>query len=170
MKGKKKTRSQGVMLVDLENLIDSLPFSSPDRFSIEEGFRRIIRRIAEEKREITDVFIFAPEHVLTTWDEELHDLEFFMVRCPKIRTKDGKDFQDTTDAILIRFGKRIINLPDIDFLCLVSGDRDLMPLIRTAERKGLKKLIVTGSIKSLSKHLIKAADQVYLFEPVKDEV
>ena len=109
------------------------------------------------------------------YGETFSELGFFTIFCPKIRTKEGEEI-DTTDNILIEFGKKMITqIPDLTHLCLCSGDKDFSPLVREAIRQGLKIVVVAGNLSSLSSELIKLADKkrggrrmIYILSPTKE--
>ena len=184
MMGRKKTKENKiVMLVDFENLLTNFEISSPTSYSVEAGFDKVTKEISREVGEITDVFIFVPPHLSSLWGETFHKQGFFTIYCPKIKTKDEGE-KDTVDSILTEYGKReITKNPDLTHLCIGSGDKDFassgeknfVPLVRAAIRRGLKIIVVAGSLKSLSPELISLADSkpdgskmVYLFSPTKE--
>lgn len=165
-----KPENRVLVLIDWENLQKNTEFGPPERFSQLAGFDRVIKRIARKVGEITNVYVFAPPQLASVWGEAFHQLGFFTILCPKIRTKKGEEI-DTTDEIIIEFGKQMINQAHgLTHICLGSGDRDFTPLIRAAIRKGLEIVIIAGTLGSLSSKLIPLADRnkkgekmVYLF-------
>ena len=161
MKGSRRNKGKQkvVCFFDLENLIKNLPItSSPEKYSLEDGFDRLIKEIAQEMGDIVNVYVFVPPHLAMIWGETLHRLNFFTIFCPKIRSKDGQSEEDTVDQTLIEFGKTIIQDHNLTHICLGSGDKDFSGLLRLAIRSGKKIIIVSGDISSLSSELIKLAD------------
>lgn len=172
----KKKKNKILVLIDFENLQKNLETTPiPEKFSITAGFDKLFKKISQEVGEIDSVFIFVPQHAASVWGETFHELGFFTLFCPEVKNKSGRKI-DTTDETLIAFGKKMINqIPELTHLCLGSGDKDFIPLVREAIRKGLKIIITAGDYNSLSSELIKLVDKkpdstkmVYLFSPTED--
>lgn len=176
-KRKSKVEQNKILfLIDFENLQKNLErIPTPKKFSITAGFDRLCGQIAQEMGAIINVFVFIPLHAASLWGETFHKLGFFIILCPEIKDKTGKE-TDTTDETLIAFGKKIINqIPDLTHLCLGSGDKDFSTLVREAARKGLKIIVVARNLSSLSSELIELADKkpdgskmVYIFSPSEE--
>lgn len=150
-------RNRVVVLIDWENLRHNIEL--PERFSMMDSFDQLLRQISQELGEIVDVFVFAPPHSAMVWGEDFQKLGFFIIFCPKVKDKEGKE-RDSTDDVLTEFGKKAINqIPDLTHLCLGSGDKDFSPLVREAIRKGLKIAVIAGNLRSLSSNLIKLASK-----------
>lgn len=175
LRGKQRTKI--VMLVDFENLLLNLniELTPPEHFSLMGGLDRLIRQISQEVGEIANVLVFASAHLATAWAEDFHRLGFFTILCPRIINKAGEE-EDTTDSVIMEFGRKTIRHHDITHLCLCSGDKDFSPFLREAIRQGLKIVIVAGNLTSLSTELIRLADKkedggkmVYILSPKCEE-
>jgi hypothetical protein len=163
------------MLVDFENLLLNIDLPPAEHFSLMEGFDRVIRQISQEVGEIVNIFVFAPPHLALLWGEDFHRQGFFTILCPKVRSKEGAE-EDTTDATIVEFGRKIITEQRITHLCLGSGDRDFIPFVREAIRQGLKIIVIAADLRSLASELIRLVDKkpsgermVYLFSPIGEE-
>jgi len=149
-----------LVLLDWENLLISASSIAPDKFSIERGLSDLIAKITQEVGPIIGLYAFVSYHSATLWGEKLNKEGFFIIYCPKIATKTGEE-RDTTDGELSRFGMKMIEqMPRITHLCLGSGDQDFTPLLLRARERGLKIIFVVGSPQSLSKELIKFAEEI----------
>ncbi len=171
---KKEDRGNKILLlIDFENLQKNARIAqTPDNFSITDAFDSLFRQISQETGKITDAFIFVPPHTTSLLIEKFYELGLFTIFCPKVIDK-GKE-KDTVDSTMIEFGRKMINqMPELTHLCLGSGDKDFIPLIREAMRAGLKIMIIAGDQLSLSSEIIKLADfnpktkqkMIYLFSP-----
>jgi len=172
----KKKEKKILVLIDFENLLKNTATPSPERLSMEEGFNKVINQVTEEVGKIANVFIFAPPHLASLYARTFHELGFFTIHCPKIKDK-RKEEKDTTDEILIEFGKKMINqIPDLTHLCLGSGDIDFSSLIKEVKLQGLKTIVIAGNLTSLAGGIINLADKnprtggkwVYFFSPTKE--
>lgn len=177
LSSRQNEKNKILALIDFENLRRNLTTIAPEKFSMTAGFDRLCKQIAREIGEITNIFVFIPPHAASsTWGEAFHKLGFFTILCPEIEDKKGGKRIDTTDETLIAFSKEMINqIPGLTHLCLGSGDKDFGTLVREAIRKGLKIIVVAGSIGSLSSELINLADKkpdgskmVYILSPTED--
>jgi len=155
--GKRKKRNKILVLIDWENLLINTEVPSLERFSRAMGFDQLIRQLTNIG-DIANVFIFIPPHIASPYTEIFQRLGFFIILCPKIKTKEeGK--KDTVDEILIELGKKMMDqIPSLTHLCLGSGDKDFVPLIREAIQRRLKIIVAVGSLKSLATDLINLAD------------
>ena len=167
-------RAKVMMLIDFENLLRNIELTPPEHFSLMDGFDRLIRQISQEVGEIVNVLVFAPSHLATAWAEDLHRLGFFTILCPRITNKEGEQ-EDTTDAMIMEFGRKTIHHHNITHLCLCSGDKDFGPFLRDVIRQGLKIVIAAGNLTSLSNELIRLADKkktgekmVYILSPTRE--
>lgn len=174
---KKGSKILVLMLVDFENLLicarDNI---EPTRFSIESGFKRIIKNIADETGEIVGIFAFLPSDRAMVWGRELYEMGFNIINCPRIKTKKGQD-EDTTDSRLMELGEWLINnIKSLTHICVATGDSDFSPLLEKAALKGLKTMVVAANVRSLSPELIRLTDinpltkrkMIYLFSPIKE--
>jgi len=173
---RRKNRNQIIVLADWDNLMLNCKIPSPDRLSIIEGFDQLVRQLAKVG-EILNIFVFGPPQAVNLELEDFRKLGIYAIPCPKIKDKAGQE-TDTVDQTLIEFGKKAISqIPNLTHLCLASGDKDFIPLLREAMRRGLKIIIVAGSISSLSAELIPLADKdpatgrkmILTFSPSKEE-
>lgn len=172
-RAKKRSQNRILVLLDWENLLFGSAPAIPDNFSVASGIEKIDRTL-REIGEVTAVFACAPFHSLSPHMDLMVQYQIFPVLCEKIRTKTGQ-LTDTADSNLIRLGEKLIdNFQDLTHLCIGSGDRDFFPFCKTAQRKGLKIIIVVGKPKSLSKELTKLVDvrpetgekMIYTFSPL----
>ena len=167
-KKRKPEETEIIVLVDIENLQASFQRGGPKGFSLTAGFDKTLKRIAREVGRIYKVYVFSPPHLILLLGEELYNLRFTIIACPKVHTKDGGTEVDTVDHTLIEFGKeKIGERRSLTHLCIASGDRDFAPLVREAIQQGLKVLVIASSPRSLSAELIRLADEVYPFSPTE---
>ena len=144
-----------LVALDWQNIWLNIPSG---RLSLASGLDKIQKQIAQEVGEIVGVFVFTPLHLTAAEAETFYNGGFYIIHCPKVRTKEGVE-KNTTDEILIRFiNDMIVHIPDITHICLGSGDKDFCETLRRALRKGLKLMIVAGDINSLSMELFQLAD------------
>lgn len=171
---RKKKKNKILVLVDWDNLLISSETEKiePTKFSIEAGFERIIKELTAIG-EIIGVFCFLPPNNAMIWSEQIHQMGFKIIVCPRIKDKKGQD-KDMVDEILMEFGEWLINqIPNLTHLCLVSGDKDFSLFLIKAKLKGLKIIIVAANPQSLAEKIKKLADKhpltrkkmVYLFYP-----
>jgi hypothetical protein len=175
-KGSKKKKI--LILLDFENIQRNIKMTAtPENFSVITGFDNILKRISSEVGGISNVFVFAPPHTASLQGENFYELGFFTIFCPRVKDKKGREI-DTTDDILIKFGRKIIyQFNEYTHLCIGSGDKDFAPLVREAIRQGLKIIIIAGGLGSISSELIKLADtnpitkkkMVYIFSPTENQ-
>lgn len=172
---RRKRVNKILVLIDWENLLSSTVSIPPEKFSLDTGLNNLIEKITQEVGIIIGIYVFVPPHLVSTWGEKFKKEGFFIICCPKIKTKTGEE-KDTVDEELTRFGaKMIAQIPDLTHLCLGSGDQDFIPLLQEAKQRGLKIIIATGGLQPLSVELIRFAEKdpitgkrrVYLFFPVE---
>lgn len=177
IKRRPRTGNKVLVLLDWENLQLGTASIPPDKFSLQVGLEKLIEKIAGEVGKIIFVFVFLPPHLAPIWGERLKKEGFFIVCCPKIKGKDGVD-RDTVDEELMRLGRKMIaEIPDLTHLCLGSGDQDFIPLLQDAKQQGIKIVLVSGTLTSLSKELIRFAEKdkrsgkrrVFLFSPIEED-
>jgi len=174
---REKSQNKILLLIDWENIRLNTDFLARERVSMIAGFDRIQRQIVQDiGGEIVGVFIFASPHLTSTEAETFYREGFYVISCPRVKVKDEKD-KDTTDEVLIEFLKDTIKvIPNLTHICLGSGDKDFCQTLRKALRRGLKLIILAGSLSSLSPDLIDLADSnpltgkkmVYIFSPTAD--
>ena len=171
----KKRVNKILVLIDWENLLSSTVSIPPEKFSLDAGLNNLIEKISQEVGIIIGIYVFIPPHLVSTWGEKFKKEGFFIICCPKIRTKTDEE-KDTVDEELSRFGmKMVAQISDLTHLCLGSGDQDFIPLLQEAKQRGLKIIIATGDLRSLSTELIRFAEKdpitskrrVYLFFPIE---
>jgi len=157
-RGKKEKKNTILFLIDWENIIRNIISGDPENFSLSLGFDNLMKNLAQLGK-IGSVFVFTPPHIAPSHLELLVKLRFFPIFCPKVKDKKGEE-SDSTDNMLMDFGRKMIEqMPKLTHLCLASGDKDFLPLIREAIHRGLKIIIVAGDTKSLSDELIDLADK-----------
>ena len=121
------------------------------------NFDRFIKQISREVGEIVNVFVFAPNLTSREW-ETFYKQGFYVINCPKVKTKEGED-KDTTDELIIKFLTDVVpTISGLTHICLVSGDKDFCQALRNIMRKGLRLIIGAGDLSSLSSELIELAD------------
>lgn len=172
----KKKKKKIIMLIDYLNISINagvLPLESPLITILDRIQKQIIQEVGAE---IVNVFIFAPPHLTSTEMDAFYREGFYVISCPRIKTKEGKE-KDTTDEILIGFLKDVVpTISGLTHICLGSGDKDFCKALRGVMRKGLKLIIAAGDLKSLSPDLIELADinpltdkrMVYLFSQTRE--
>ena len=178
---KRGFKNKVLMLIDFENLIINARKEIPsERFSIEAGFNRIIKKITEEVGEIVGVFAFLPPDRAMVWGKDLKTRLSFpitIVNCPLSKDKDKEGKEDTTDSELIELGGLLAKeMGELTHICIGSGDRDFNDFRKKVALKGLKRITVAADLKSLSSEAIKLTDtnpstgrkMVYLFSPTED--
>lgn len=149
-----------LVLIDWDNLwLNLLNIFGPENVRISHRFdelKKWLRTIGE----IFAVFVFAPPFLSPIFRKIIREQGFYLVACDKIeKTADEEGQLDTVDEALMKFGELMLDHPDINYLCLVSGDDDFIPLLRKAEEKGIKKAIAVASIHPLSRNLVPLADR-----------
>jgi len=162
-----------LVLLDLENLLLNTDSTGPFGFSLVGGFTKIIRKLGEFGR-VVEVFVFGPPPAINLNLDILSQMKFWAIVCPKVVVEKTGPRIDTVDSEMIEFGKEMIaEMGDLSYLCIGSGDQDFLPLVKEAERSGLKIIIIAGNEKSLSKELAKFACRnpisneraIYFFSP-----
>lgn len=151
-------RKNILVLIDWENISLNIGFT-PGEPSLKERLDVCIRNIAKQVGGIVDVFVFMPPHASYTWGEYLYRLGFFIIACPKVKSKTNEEI-DTVDEILLKLGERMLDRTEgLTHLCLVSGDADLLPLLTRARLKGLKTVLIAANPHSLSAKMIPLIDE-----------
>lgn len=167
-----------MFFLDLDNLRTNTAFLEARQISLIAGLDRLQRQIIQDiDGEIVRVYVFASSpHLTYTEAEAFYKQGFYVLVCPRIKTKAGED-EDTVDEQLMEFLKEEIDLvPDLTHICLGSGDKHFCRALRKALRKGIKLIIVAGDLSSLSQDLIDVADvnprtgkkMTYVFSPTAD--
>ncbi len=158
--GKKKPEKKVLVLVDSENISMNTPLLfPPTNFSLEKAFGNLTEKIAQELGAIVGIFVFVPSHQAAVWGEISQRQGYFTIYCPKKKDKKGEE-KDAVDDKLMRFGFKMLDqMPGLDYLCLVSGDRDFVPLLQEARYHGVRNIIVAGDLRSLSEELIPFAEK-----------
>lgn len=166
-------RGQILVLIDFDNIMLNLDVP-PESFSLTEGFDRLIQELGKVG-DIMEIFVFAPPQTALAHLETFHKHGFFTIPCPRVKDKTCVA-RDTVDATLMEYGrKRIARMQAGDYLCIGSGDKDFIPLVRRAIGHGLKIIIVAGNINSLASELIGFVDKhpilpkkmVFFFTPTR---
>jgi len=152
---KRKKPNKIIVLLDFENLFLSFGPST----SIVETLNRVLEQIKKEVGEIACVFVFFPHHSAISFGEAFQKTGFYPILTPKSKTGE-REKVDTTDEILIKFGKMILKeMTKITHFCLGSGDKHFVPLLKNASRAGLSRIIITANTSSLASELIGYADR-----------
>jgi hypothetical protein len=165
-----------VCFFDWQNLVSHSGFSI-EQFSLEGGFRKIIKQLTEIGQVIA-VFVLGPPAFIDADLKFLHDAGFWPISCPLRTSKKSGQLADVVDNRLIAlFRDTIEAMPGIDYICLGSGDSDFIgPVAEITHLRGKKLIIVAGSLNSLSPKLKVMADlhprtrkpMVYFFSPVEE--
>lgn len=164
-----------LLLIDYDNLVLSLhnSYPSPHLMRIEYRLTKMMVWIRENlgllfgaeevDRGIKDGrgFLFSPEHITSARQTLCNELGLQIMVCPKRKQAErGKTIEvDTVDESLLWFGKNMIQHPAITTLCLVSGDHHFIPLLLEAGTRGIKRVIVSPAIGSLSAEITEYADR-----------
>lgn len=174
---KSKKRPKILVLLDIKNILDNSLPASEERVSPKAGFDRLMKELGKIGQ-VDDVYIFAPLHIASQYQKLFYELGFYTIACPRITNKLGQEV-DATDSVMIDFGKKMISQnPNLDYLCVGSGDKDFLPLIRKARQSGLKIITIVGcNIRSLAEEIIPLVDNhpgskkkmVLLFSPTDRE-
>lgn len=155
---RKKVRKIGrvLVLLDLDNLVLNLNIHT-EAFSFGERLDVLMRELGAIGQ-IENVFVFASPATASLHLETLFRHGFWTMPCPRLRNKEGQE-RDTVDQTLMDFGRRMFaQMHGLTHLCLGSGDKDFIPLLREAVRRGLKIILVAGNTTSLALELIDHAD------------
>jgi len=170
-----------VALVDLENILFSLPTLTEESVQIEEAFERFsawLGQIGDTKA----IFVFGSERSIFSRRFDFQKLMWFPILCPKIKdVRKGYRFEinsrerDTSDENIIRLWGVLNDMcGDWDVLCIASGDIDFVPMARETLRRGKKIAIAAIEGIPLSKELQEIASvskagepMIHYFYPVK---
>jgi len=152
-----------LLLIDLENFTARMDVFSilPQEFPLPDGFTKL-KAWLESIGKIFAVFVFVSPHIIGWREvEEIfkEDGVFTIVCGSKI---EGKTAINTTDDKLIELGEKMLEInPNLTHLCLASGDSDFEPLVNKAKELGIKTMIASADLKSLSRRLIALADRFF---------
>ncbi|SRR3990167_172027 len=137
--------SLSLVLIDWENISKGFVESEhpPETFSVSAAFDGLFDWINSETDEILDTFLFAPLYIVYTNYQLFYDQGLFPITCPRVPLGSPKS-KDTVDEALIKRAERWITYPGLTHVCLVSGDRDFIPLLKEVKQKGL--LIMISAI------------------------
>lgn len=186
------------VFIDYDNIEINMKTTPPEKFSRDLGYKRF-KEWLSSFGEICVIFIFAPDNSSLVNGEYFYKYGFINISCPilidreKIETDElehmslgGRELEfepsdfapiiNTTDAIMINTAKIVINLmPEITHICIASGDGDFMPIVKMAQAKNKKLMIMIGGFKSSSRDLLKEADRdennkkmIHIFDPIKN--
>lgn len=152
-----------LVLVDWDNLFYSL-FNTfgQEEMRLEERLQQMMHWIKKEIGEIwgDSGFVFAPEHLPIFYQELCTQSKLKIMVCPKRKLEEPQmdpkkghlvSELDTVDETIIWFGERLMGIPEIGFVCLVSGDADYIPLFQKASQHGILRVLVAPSHQSLSR-------------------
>jgi hypothetical protein len=157
-----------LVLIDWENISRDLREAvsiGPIGFSLKSAFIQTLNWIVFEANGIFDLFLFSPLHLVSTDSELFSELGIVPMACPKMTMGRVKK-RDTVDRTLIKKGEKWVTHQEVTHLCLLSGDSDFIPMIKTAKALGRKIMISALDPKFakdpkrpfLSKTLAKLAD------------
>lgn len=170
-KSKNRKENKVILMIDFENIINSMPSSSPfekNYASIATAIENLIRQL-EKIGKVVQAYIFAPPHSLSIYSiyaERFYYKGIIMISCPKIKKMDygisHNPFEDTVDEILRRCCDNWIiqGKGGITHFCLASGDSDFLRMIKELKRNGIKIIIAAGNNASLSGVLEREADTI----------
>lgn len=161
------TTNKVLVLVDWDNLFFSLFSSFKMHMHLEERLKKMMEWVKKDIGEIFEGygFVFAPEHLTYYHQKMCVENSFKLMTCPKRQIKNQQGIEiseeDTVDETIIWFGKMMMRHPDVNFLCLVSGDNDYVPLFEEAPKHGVKRALAPPTLNSLSrsKNLIEMTDE-----------
>jgi len=156
-----------LVLVDLENILVNTEIST--EVSITKRFDEFLEWLGKIGK-IAGVFVFSPHHLIPQFEKYFFDRKFFIILCPKIFQEEEQESIDTVDATLTEFGRKMLSqISSLTHLCLCSGDagflncswsedKNCLPLLKEAEKAGLRIIIGAGNLTSLSSELIPLAE------------
>lgn len=164
---------QVLLLIDWDNIFYGLS----NRFGIEEiQIEKHIKKLVDwTKEQVGELlggygFVFAPEHLSHFHQQICVNNGLKLIICPKrhlleprVNPKTGEttNIEDTVDETIIWFAETMFCHPNFKFICLATGDRDYIPLLKQAEKHGIKRALVIPSLNSVSnkKELIRLTDR-----------
>ena len=147
---------QVLLLIDWDNLFISLLcfFEKPDGIRIESRIKELISWIEKDLGELLGGhgFVFAPEHLSSFHQQICARNGLKLIICPK-KPKDPNEEKekDTVDETIIWFANMMVDHPNFETICLVSGDSDYVPLFEEMGRCGIKRALAPPTLGSLSK-------------------
>ncbi len=151
------TANKVLILVDWDNLFYSLFDAFKVEMNLDYRLEKLMKWIKSEIGEILGDkgFVFAPDHLSPLHQQACVENNFKLIICPKkdIRDEQGRLIkeEDTVDETIIWFGQMMMRHQDVEFICLVSGDDDFVPLFEEASKYGVKRVLAPPTIGSLSK-------------------
>lgn len=152
-----KQKPRIIALVDLENILFSLPVSHPEEnFTLESAFINFVSWL-KKIGEIKSVFVFGSEKSIFSGRANFYNLGWFPVLSPKVKEwvlekkqwlgMESKE-RDTSDESIKKLWAWLNDICDSwDLLCIASGDIDFVPLAKEALRRG-KKIAVAAAKKT----------------------
>jgi hypothetical protein len=143
-----------LLLIDWDNFRSGLlkRFGS-GQIRLEKRIQRLIGWLKDEAGELVDDygFVFAPEHLNDLFRKMCTKNKLRTFTCPKRDVPDSDGSMDSVDEVMIWFGKLMVRHPDVGFLCIVSGDKHFMPLMKVAVENNINVIFVAPSINCFSK-------------------
>jgi hypothetical protein len=142
-----------LLLIDWDNFFLSLIslFKTNEGIMIENRIKKLMKWIEENLGELLGGhgFVFAPEHLSSYHQRICARNGLKLVICPKRPMNPGEE--DTVDETIIWFAEMMVNHPNFETICLVSGDSDYVPLFEEMGRQGIKRALAPPTVGSLSK-------------------
>ena len=134
----------------------------PGKMQIDQNIKKLINWVKSEVGELSGGYgwVFAPEHLNQTYRNICAENNLRMITCPKKhlaeprrnpKSRKMETDVDTVDETIIWYGKWMLQHPDIQFICIASGDSDYLPLMEAAKKHGIKVAFAAPSVGSLSK-------------------
>ncbi|MFA6190404.1 MAG: NYN domain-containing protein [Candidatus Staskawiczbacteria bacterium] len=153
---------QVIWLIDWENLWYSLM----TQFGVEGiDLSRRIQAVKTWLKKIGDLlgghgYVFAPEHLSAVHQQICVDNGLWIITCPKKQLlipqenpKTGRleERVDTVDQTIMDFAKAWLGHPNFKTICLVSGDKDYIPLFEELAQHGIRRALALPTLGSLSR-------------------
>lgn len=148
---------------------DNIWYSLQTRFGV--GEMDIERRMRELMKWINknigglfgqSGFMFAPEHLSLIHQQICIEQGFKLFTCPKKiltepmedpKTGKMKTEMDTVDDTIMWFAKSMVGHPNFKTVCLISGDKDYIPLLLWLKEHGIRIALAPPTLGSLAKDL-----------------
>ena len=150
-----------LLLVDWDNLFISLMRKfRPEKLNIEHRIK-ILMRWTSKIGELLGGrgFIFAPEHMSFAYKDLCVACGLQLIICPKKtlskpepnpKTRRMESVVDTVDATIIWYADMMLGHKDFKTICLVSGDKDYVPLFEKMRRCGIRRALAVPTTKSMA--------------------
>ena len=143
-----------LVLIDWDNLEICLRAAfGAGKIRIDQRIKQVMDWVEKEVGGLLEGygFVFAPGHLNEIYRGICSSNNLRTVSCPKRKTPDKNGSFDTVDETIIWFGKMMLKHPDVQFICIVSGDAHYLPLMEAAKKCGVKMAFAAPTVGSLSK-------------------